>query len=222
MTARVQVVCTMHGETGFAKVSELQEILERIRPDVVFLELPSVGFDAYLSGTRQIPESVAASRYRAIHPAVALVPVDGPPPGDGDRPRFEQLFDRIDAANAKYVELNYLHGQRASEGGFHYLNSASSDALWSAIRQAERATVESLRDPGLVKLYAWWIDTHDHREREMMKNIVDYAKRRPFKAGVLLVGSAHKQGLVDKARLGRGEVPPTVEWCFEGALDGIV
>jgi hypothetical protein len=41
--ARVSLVCTVHGETGHTNVSELRAILERIQPDVIFLEVQSLG-----------------------------------------------------------------------------------------------------------------------------------------------------------------------------------
>src|SRR5688572_17271612 len=78
---RVSLVCTVHRETGLANVSELHSLLERIRPEVIFLELPPADFDDYIVGTRRTLESTSASRYRAIHP-VELVPVDLPTPGD--------------------------------------------------------------------------------------------------------------------------------------------
>src|SRR5882672_10709752 len=152
---RVLVVCTIHREAGFANVTRLQAILERIRPEVVFLELPSADFDAYLDGTRGTLESIAANRYRAIHP-VALVPVDLPAPGDEFRRDADHLFDRIEEASPEYNELNCLNNQYVSAGGFDYLNSASSGTLWSAIQRAMRTTVEKLGDRRVLDLYALW------------------------------------------------------------------
>ena len=42
---RVTLVATVHEEMGNAKVSELTRILEMIRPDAIFMEMPSDAFD---------------------------------------------------------------------------------------------------------------------------------------------------------------------------------
>jgi hypothetical protein len=38
----VSLICTVH-ELGLANVSELRAILDRIQPEVIFLEVPSCG-----------------------------------------------------------------------------------------------------------------------------------------------------------------------------------
>jgi len=216
---RVLVVCTVHRETGLANVTELQAILERIRPEVVFLELPSADFDGYLDGTRETLESIAATRYRAIHP-VALVPVDLPAPGDEFKRNIDYLFDRIEDASSEYRRLSFLNSQSVSAYGFAYLNSASSSTRWSAIQQAMRTTIDVLRDRRLVDLYTLWAHANDRREVAMINSIEDYAMQNPFNTGVLLVGLAHRQSIIDKSRLGYRDGLPRVRWDFEGFLDG--
>jgi hypothetical protein len=61
----VSVICTVHEEMGLANVSELRAILERIQPEVIFLEVPPVAFDDYYENcSRQNLESVAVTQYR--------------------------------------------------------------------------------------------------------------------------------------------------------------
>ena len=109
---RVLVVCTVHRETGLANVSELQAILERIGPEVIFLELPSADGDRYLDGIRGTPESIAASRYRALHP-VAVVPVDVPAPGDEFKRQVDTLFDSIEEVLCGAGAEEFLRGLMA-------------------------------------------------------------------------------------------------------------
>jgi hypothetical protein len=42
---RISLIGTVHGESGRANVSALVAILERIRPEVIFLELPTDAFE---------------------------------------------------------------------------------------------------------------------------------------------------------------------------------
>lgn len=210
---RVLVVCTVHRETGLANVSELQAILERIGPEVIFLELPSADRDRYLDGIRGTPESIAASRYRALHP-VALVPVDLPAPGDEFKRQVDTLFDSIEEASPEYNGLRQLNSRYVSAHGFAYLNSACSRTLWSAIQQAMRTTVERLGDRRLHELYAIWTHANDLREAAFMKGVEDYARQTPFSVGVLLVGLAHGQSIIDLSRSEPGAGSSTIQWDF--------
>ena len=79
----VSLVGTVHDELGRANVSELRAILERIRPEVIFLEVPLAAFDDYyVICSRGNLESIAVRRYRDSH-QVKLVPVDRPTPAGG-------------------------------------------------------------------------------------------------------------------------------------------
>ncbi len=60
---RVSVVGTRHEEKGCANSSELLAILERIKPEVIFLECPPAAFDAYFNGDPGNLEAIAVSRY---------------------------------------------------------------------------------------------------------------------------------------------------------------
>jgi len=84
----VSSICTVHEEQGLANVAELNAILARIRPEVIFLEVPPAAFaDYYETCRRGNLESKAVRRYRQTH-QVELVPVDLPTPG---RELFENL-----------------------------------------------------------------------------------------------------------------------------------
>jgi len=74
---RVSLVGTVHEEAGLASISGLLGILERITPEVIFLEIPSGAFDDYSKGSRRNLESTAVSRYHEMR-HVDLVPVDLP------------------------------------------------------------------------------------------------------------------------------------------------
>jgi hypothetical protein len=71
---RVSVVFTEHAESGLANASGLLAILERIRPEVIFLECPPAAFDNYLNGTRATPGLTGPVPGAAVREA--RVPVD--------------------------------------------------------------------------------------------------------------------------------------------------
>src|SRR5437762_14377284 len=76
----VSMVGTVHDELGRANVSELRAILERIRPEVIYLQAPLAALDDYyVICSRSNLESIGVRRYRDSQ-QLKLVPVDRPTP----------------------------------------------------------------------------------------------------------------------------------------------
>jgi len=98
---RVSLVGTVHEEAGLASISGLLGILERITPEVIFLEIPSGAFDDYSKGSRRNLESTAVSRYREMR-HVDLVPVDLPTPDAEFFKNNEDLY-RTGASRARVL-----------------------------------------------------------------------------------------------------------------------
>src|SRR6266850_2448378 len=107
---RVWLVGTVHEEQGVATVSELLELLDRLRPEVIFLEIPPSAFEDHVDGSRTNLESIAARRYNALH-SVDLVPVDLPTPEDAFFANSQHLYDRIENASPEYRRLLDWHRQ---------------------------------------------------------------------------------------------------------------
>lgn len=212
---RVLVICTTHREAGIANAAALQAILEHIRPEVIFLELPRSEFDKYVGRISPYFELTVASRYRLIHP-VALVPVDSPTPNEVRQiPDF--LFETVEGASPEYCGLRYCHAQHVRARGFDFLNSEESDTLLSAANKVMQSTVEGIGDRKLREYLVAWRDLHEHRESAMIQNVEDYSAKNLFNTGVLLVGAEHRQAMIKKSRTRAGEAMPAVEWGFLGA-----
>jgi hypothetical protein len=214
---RVALVGTVHEEQGLANVPELQAVLERIRPEVIFLEIPSAAFEDFANGRRWNLESIAARRYRDIH-HVELIPVDLPTPDEEFFTNIRYLQGRIRTTSAEYCQLIYRDSQYVGAYGFVYLNSEDCSRLWSKIYEAIRATIERLDDHKLREIYECWRTTNELRERAMVRSIEDYCRRNMFDIGVLLIGAAHREAIMNKSRAGCGA--PTLQWDFAGCHYG--
>jgi hypothetical protein len=197
----------------------LRAILERIQPEVIFLEIPSPAFDDYLAGTRSNLESTAARHYRETH-NVVLVPVDLPKPEEDFFRDSRYLYERIEKTSPDYCRLIDWNSQYVSAYGFAYLNSERCSQLWSDIYEAMLTAIEQLDDHRLIGLYELWKNTNELRDKAMLKNIEDYCILRPFENGVFLVGAAHRRSIISKSREGRGAGTPRIGWDFSGFLDG--
>lgn len=208
---RVLLIGTIHEEQGVATISALHTILERLRPDVIFLEIPPAAFPAYCDGTRGNLESSAARRYSETNDVV-LVPVDLPTPKDSFFRDWQYMDRRITVTNPAYAQLIDQNTLDIATYGFPYLSSERSSEAWSAIYEAMDVAIQRLsHDTALSAFYEFWKRTNEHREEAMLKSVNEYCRLKPFENGVLLVGAAHTRSLITKSRQGRGPGAPRIE-----------
>ena len=215
---RVSVVGTVHEESGLANITGLLAVLDRIKPEVIFLEIPSAAFDDHLSGARSNLESTAVLRYRAIH-HVDLVPVDLPTPEDTFFGDNQDLFERIERTSPEYCRLVDWHRQYVRAYGFAYLNSDHCSTLWSQLHEATLTSIAELGDHRLAELYNLWQNTNELRDKAMMTNIENYCRATSFSIGAFLVGAAHRQSIIDLSRKRPGADSFAIQWDFAGFLE---
>ena len=194
------MICTVHEELGLANPSELCAILERIRPDVIFLEVPPAAFDDYyVVCSHKNLESKAVRKYQESVQA-QLVPVDLPTPEGEFFASFEYLRTRVREVSPEYRQL--VDQDRAYVGryGFAYLNSDHNSRLWTDLYKEILSAIGKLGDPRLVDIYQAWTATNNLRDILMITNIQNYCRDHLFNSGVFLVGAAHRQSIIDKSQ----------------------
>lgn len=214
---RVSLVGTVHGESGLASVGELQAILERVKPDVIFAEIPVAEVDRYRDGSFGNLESAAVGRYRVSHP-VHVEPVDVAEPEQKFFDKTKDMFCAVERTSPDYRRLVDLHSAEARAGGFGYLNSDKCVQTWEAINRELLATIEWIGDKRHRECYSLWSDMAERRDREMMRNIMLYLGRNPMARGVLLVGAAHRKSLIEKAAADGEPGLPRIEWDIDSFL----
>jgi hypothetical protein len=204
------LVCTVHDETGRANVEELRAILERIQPDVIFLEVPPADFDDYYENcSRQNLEPMAIIQYRQGH-QVKLVPVDLPAPSEDFDNNNQYLFKRIEKVSRAFCLLIDSNSTYVRTEGFTYLNSERSRKLWSDIYDEMVSTIKWMKDPRLIEIYESWKETNNLREKAMMENILQYAEQIPLigvcfswaqHIGQAIIDISKEQSAIDSARM---------------------
>lgn len=210
----VSLVSIVHGELGRANVSELHALLERIRPEIIFLEAPLGAFrDYYVIYSRKNLESIAIKGYRESHP-VKLVPVDLPTPGAEFFENIEYLHKKIGEESPEYQQLMAKDTACISALGFAYLNSERCSKLWFNAYKEMQSTIRRLDESRLTEIFELWTKTNDFREREMMKNIQEYCGANTFDRGAFLVGAAHRQPIIDKSKEQSSVGSNKMEWDF--------
>lgn len=216
----VSLIGTYHVERGAVTVAALLAILERLRPEVIFAEIPSSHINRWRDGSHSTLESVATARYAEAH-SVEVIPVDLPEPDDSFFQDHEEMFRAVERTSPEFRRLMDLHTERMLCGGFVYLNSNECSKAWIDIKREERDTIEYIRDPRLHAIHTQVCDTMERRDEEMLSNIYSYCAHSDFGRGVFLVGSAHRGPIIEKSlELGR-TISDLVEWDLSEFLTAL-
>jgi len=215
--ASVTLVSTYHEESGAVNVEALAGILESLRPEVIFLEIPPDVFADYDQGLRGNLESTAARRHRDSHD-VTLVPVDLPTPDASFFYHDKELHRHVERVSPDYRHLIDQHRLARMQHGFSYLNSDDCSEAWSRINTAIVSAVERLPDrPSLLEHLASAARIYESRDTAMLANIETFQRHSAFSTGALLVGAAHRRSLICKSRE-RPQDAPQITWsAFDGA-----
>src|SRR5262245_53652753 len=107
---RISVVFTEHEENGAADTHGLVAILERIQPEVIFLECPQTGISNFFERSYHRLEANAVSRYRDLH-RVELFPVDLPTPEAALFENLRKVIDKVARTGPDYDRFARCHRQ---------------------------------------------------------------------------------------------------------------
>ena len=111
-----------------------------------------------------------------------------------------------------YCQLVDQNSHDVATHGFAYLNSERCSKAWSDIYEAMQAAIQRLtHDSRLIEIFESWKQTNELRDRAILESIDEYCLRRSFENGVLLVGAAHRQSILNKSREGCGAGAPRIE-----------
>jgi hypothetical protein len=145
---RITLIATVHAESGRANVAELRAILDRLAPDVIFAEIPSVFLADYLNGSHGNLEPAAVVLYRGRHP-VNVVPLDLDKPSEDFFSNSKDMFRKVERTSPDYRRLVDQNSLDTLEFGFPYLNSDRCAQAWEGIYNEAHATVEWIGDTKL-------------------------------------------------------------------------
>jgi len=193
----ITLIGTVHKENGDANPASLCEILESIKPEVIFLEVSSNDFNHfYIKRDWQNLESIAIFQYLNFHEA-ELVHVDQTKADVSSYMKSQKLHSALDFYSTPEFQKKYdENNKRVSVTGFEYLNSDDYSKVQIELNESDLRTVQKIADPEIASLHSWWLATHAHRENVMLSNIYDYCECNSFKKAVFLVGAAHRHSII--------------------------
>jgi hypothetical protein len=209
---RILLVGTVHEENGLATTSALLGVLESVRPEVIFLEIPTASFPGFDEGTSSNLESRAARRYREATGA-ELIPVDIPTPEESFFRDWRYMDRRITITSPSYRQLIDQNTIDVATHGFSYLNSVRCRDAWSAIYDAMEVAIQRLsHDTKLPMIYETWRRVNGLRDGAMLQGINAHLCLKPFTTGVLLVGAAHAHSIANRSRKGCHADAPRIDY----------
>lgn len=202
---------------GAATASALLSILQHIRPEVIFLEMPASAAAEYFNGSRSNIESNAVSQYRDLCD-VELVPVDLPTPEPEFFREIKALDRELQCKDYQCFRLARQDTQHIEAFGFAYLNSESYRALVLELHAARLTALDRIANRGFTHTYEEWVATNERRDEAMLRDIASYCGHASFRVGAFLVGAAHRGSIIEKAAAHAGSSASHLQWDFDGFL----
>lgn len=192
----IKIICSFHTEIGKCNPAELYRIIENIRPEVIFEELPINIYQSIYSGQKppQTVESKAVLAYSNNY-IVKHFPVDT---YNFDLNELFSDYEFIMRHSTEYIELFKKLIATVGNLGYDFLNSEKCTTLLSKLKSLELKVLTENSNKELLISYKNEKDIHEKRETEMIKNIINYTFNNPFNNAILICGTDHKKGLLKK------------------------
>lgn len=225
--SNITLIATGHKEKGLCNSQELFKIMEQVRPDVIFEEIPPGKFEAVYAGTRQYSLEVKTIRaYLQKYPDVHHYPVDL----DIDQVVEKEIRQEVNGVaficNDYSEEYNYLDrllSLLTEKYGFPYLNNDQCSELILRKKILETQILDALKNDKsqtamdherLDLAYKQWIAQNDERENEMLRNIYTYMESKKYTKALFLVGAAHRKPILEKIQEHKKNEKLKLDWAF--------
>ena len=209
------LIGTNHANNGNCNHIELLKIIERIKPDVIFLEMmPSEYIYYYQHKTRSRLESDAILLYLEKQNVVQiLVDYDILPDKlffDNDR----NMHYEIEKRSREYCYLIDTNSALVAHYGFKYLNSSDCLNLNKALYTEIEETLKFINNDKYFPIRKAWIDHEELRDNTMMTNIYNYCKEYNFTTGIFLTGTAHRKSIIEKIPIYNEKFNLNINWNY--------
>lgn len=191
--AELILISTMHKELGKANAEELCLILEKIKPDVIFLEALE---SSYTNADKKRLENFGVYSHRLEIKALQLF---------GIKNQFEYIpvldSEMSDAFNCKFNLIIEEPGFqimltnfniRVSREGFGFLNSEACQLWHREMREYEDKMIQN------IEVKKQFNDAINEYEDSMVKNIRAYCQQNQFNKAVFMCGDGHRESILKK------------------------
>jgi hypothetical protein len=205
----ITLISTLHEEKGNCNAVEMCKIIEKLSPEIVFLEALEDTYKAYDAqrfisyGVYHEKLEIKALQYYSQNTSFDYVPVLD----DGLTDAFDNKFNLV-CINHEYQTLIENYNSLAICNGFKFLNSIESMNL-----QDEMRNFESLYFKG-SEIEIEFNKSIDIYENTMIANIYSYCKENYFNTAIFLCGVAHRKSIIEKIQKIQPTEKTKVNWQF--------
>lgn len=210
---KITFISTIHKEYGECNTDQLQLILTKICPEVIFLEALDSTYSNY--------QKMAFSSFGVFHQKLEIQAIQKfsfqryfeyiPVLDIGLSEEFEKKYNQV----CQYPEIQRLldnFNSMASKLGFTFLNSKEAIELQDELRKLEKIL---FNNPEKQKI----VDGHiDDYENNMIKNIYAFCGENHFDKAVFMCGVAHRNSIIQKIRKDKRMMQLGIEWSFPNSF----
>lgn len=211
----ITLLSSFHITHGKCNPDELFRIIETIRPEIIFEELPADKFeDIYFWGYNPISlEAITIKRYLEQYPIIHF-PVDTFP-----KTQAELSFDAqiICDASIEYQELSDQNLFKVKEYGYSFINSEECLNTLDKMRFIEETIVAEIAKDELQEEHNSEKRLHHNREDEMLANIYNLSTSHPYNKALFICGAEHRRPLIEKIKRYEIDSKLKLNWIFYGA-----
>lgn len=220
----INIIFTRHEECGHCTSNALYNIIESIRPEIIFEEVPPSYFDKYyVSKTHRNLESDTINKYVEKY-SIQHLPVDSDDfPPDSFFNDLQDLHRRVeglaDINGYNYRTYTDSFSENIRIHGFRYLNSIYCSNAQKEISDALEKGMKKINNEKLSRTLKQWEKINDNRENEIIKNIYTYSKVNQYTKAVHLIGSGHINSIMQKIKEYKTKETFTINWIAYNKID---
>jgi hypothetical protein len=211
---QITFISTIHKEIGNCNAEELYKIIEKLSPEVIFLEAVNDTYSGYEKilfstwGQFHKKLEIAAIQKYDLSSAFVYVPVCENSLSDAFHRKIKIVFE-----NREMQQLIDNYHFLAEKQGFKFLNSLESINLQEEMRALESRI---LSDTELDEIVKADIEAY---ENPMIRNIYSYSNNNHFSSAIFMCGVAHRKSIIEKIEKYKTEEQGQLTWTiFEGRI----
>jgi len=205
----ITFISTIHRESGKCNTDELYKIIEKIAPEVIFLEALDKTYSEYESylfstfGVFHNKLEISAIQKYSRNATFEYVSVCETGLTDAFHRKFEVVCQNREIQ--KLIDnFNFL----TDTYGFEFLNSLECMNLQQELRVLESLI---LNNSDLDQVVKKDIDAY---ENSMVRNIYAYCNDNHFSSAIFMCGAAHRKAIIEKIEKYNAEEQVNVTWTF--------
>jgi len=214
----IDVIFTRHKVSGNCNSIELNRIIEKIRPEIIFEELSYSNFDkAYKEKSLITLETNAIKKYLHNH-NIEHIPVDTYNLPNKYHESLDYMLDRIIISNLiESRDLQKILDDQSLwiiQEGFNFLNSNQNDQIFEDINTLKEKIINTINDQNLFHIASLEKEVIEKRENVIIDNIYNFSKENRFNQAILFIGAGHRKSMIDKIEKRKIQEKIVINWII--------